>query len=69
MFTDLLPELMKQKPSETDGVESVVVIDNIPVVEPKRLEKLQSVIEKIYGKYGQIVNKFYPQDENGNTKG
>jgi translation initiation factor 3 subunit B len=64
-----LDDIIEQKPSETDGVESVIVIDGVPVVEPKRLEKLQSVIEKIYGKFGTIVNKYYPQDESGMTKG
>ncbi|XP_011498180.1 PREDICTED: eukaryotic translation initiation factor 3 subunit B [Ceratosolen solmsi marchali] len=66
---ELLDDIIEQKPSETDGVESVIVIDGVPIVEPKRLEKLQSVIEKIYGKFGAIVNKYYPQDENGMTKG
>ncbi|XP_023247226.1 eukaryotic translation initiation factor 3 subunit B isoform X2 [Copidosoma floridanum] len=66
---ELLADIIGQKPSETDGVESVIVIDGVPKVEPKRLEKLQTVIEKIYGKFGTIVNKYYPQDENGMTKG
>lgn len=69
LFAELLEDLLPQKPSETDGVESVIVIDGVPKVEPKRLEKLQSVIEKIYGKFGTIVNKSYPQDESGMTKG
>lgn len=66
---ELLGDLLKQKPCETDGVESVVVVDNIPVVEPSRLEKLKSVIDKLFSNFGEIVNVFYPLDDEGNTKG
>ncbi|OXU26201.1 hypothetical protein TSAR_010084 [Trichomalopsis sarcophagae] len=66
---ELLEDLLPQKPSETEGVDSIIVIDGVPKVEPKRLEKLQSVIEKIYGKFGTIVSKSYPQDSNGMTLG
>lgn len=60
---------MRQKPKETDGVESVIVVDGVPQVGPERLEKLQSVINKIFGKFGSIVNEYYPKNENGQTKG
>lgn len=60
---------MKQKPKETDGVESVIVVDGVPQVGPDRLEKLQSVINKIFSKFGSIVNTHYPTNEKGHTKG
>lgn len=66
---ELLGDLLKQKPCETDGVESVVVVDNIPKVEPSRQEKLKTVIDKLFSTFGEIVNVFYPLDEEGNTKG
>uniref|UniRef100_A0A0K8TT04 Eukaryotic translation initiation factor 3 subunit B n=1 Tax=Tabanus bromius TaxID=304241 RepID=A0A0K8TT04_TABBR len=67
---ELLGDLLKQKPCETDGVENVVVVDNIPIVEPSRLEKLKSVIEKLFSNFGgEIVSVFYPLDDDGNTKG
>ncbi|KAL7288389.1 hypothetical protein TKK_0017480 [Trichogramma kaykai] len=59
---ELLGDILATKPSETDGYETVIVVDGVPKVEPKRLEKLQSVVEKILGKHGTIVNKHYPQD-------
>lgn len=68
-LSELLGDILKQKPSETDGVESVVVIDGVPQVEPERLEKLQSFISKVLGKFGTIVNQYYPKNENGYTKG
>lgn len=64
-----MADILAQKPSETDGTDSVIVIDGVPIVEPKRLEKLQNVVEKIFGAYGAITHKYYPQDENGMTKG
>ncbi|XP_012256916.2 eukaryotic translation initiation factor 3 subunit B [Athalia rosae] len=66
---ELLGELIKQKPSETDGVEAVIVVDGVPQVGPERLEKLQSVINKIYRKFGDIVNEWYPKNEDGLIKG
>lgn len=48
----------------------MIVVDNVPRVEPDKLEKLQSVINKVLGKFGTIVNQHYPMNENdGKTKG
>ncbi|XP_022916971.1 eukaryotic translation initiation factor 3 subunit B [Onthophagus taurus] len=66
---DLLGDLLKEKPKETDGVESVIVVDGVPQVGPDRIEKLKSVIAKIFGKFGNIINDHYPLDEAGRTKG
>lgn len=68
-FLEVLGDLLKQKPCETDGVENVVVVDNIPKVGPARQLKLKSVIDKLFSTFGEIVNVFYPCDEEGNTKG
>ena len=69
MFSELLGDLLKKKPKETDGIDSVIVVDNIPQVGPTRLEKLQNVIRKIFTKFGTITNEMYPKKENGETKG
>lgn len=61
--------MLASRPSEADGVESVVVVDNIPKVEPVRLNKLKSVIDKLFSLCGTIVNVVYPVDEEGKTKG
>ena len=47
---NLMPDLMAQKPKESDGVDSVVVVDGVPVVGPERVEKLKTVIKKIFNK-------------------
>jgi translation initiation factor 3 subunit B len=65
----LLSDLLKKKPCETDGMENVVVVDEIPKVEPARQEKLENVIKKLFSTCGEIVNVFYPKDDNGYTKG
>ena len=55
--------------TESDGVDSVIVVDGIPVVDAAKQEKLKAVIRKIYQKYGKIVTEHYPVDGDGNTKG
>jgi len=66
---DLMPEIMKQQPKESDGVDSVIVVDGVPVVSGERVEKLKNVIRKIYSKFGNLVNEHYPVEEDGRTKG
>ncbi|KAK6171444.1 hypothetical protein SNE40_019633 [Patella caerulea] len=66
---DLLPDIFKNKPNETDGIDSVVIVDNVPQVGPERLEKLRNVITKIFSKFGKIKSDFYPVDEKNVTKG
>lgn len=69
VIAELLGDLLRQRPCETDGVESVVIVDNIPKVDPSRQEKLKTVIQKLFSTCGEIVNDFYPLDEEGNTRG
>ncbi|CAB3224414.1 unnamed protein product [Arctia plantaginis] len=66
---ELLADLLEQKPKESDSYENVIVVDGCPQVGPERLEKLQSVINKIFSKFGKIVNEYYPTQENGVTTG
>lgn len=66
---ELLADILEQKPKESDGYENVIVVDGCPQVGPERLEKLQSVINKIFSKFGKIVNEYYPTTENGVTTG
>lgn len=66
---ELLGDVLKQKPKETDGVESVIVVDGVPQVGPDRIEKLKTVINRIFTKFGSIVNEYYPVNNEGHTKG
>merc|ERR550539_1410244 len=55
-------------PKETDGVESVIVVDGVPVVSGDRVEKLKNVIRKIYSKFGKLVNEHYPLEAVGTPR-
>jgi len=66
---ELMPEIMKMQPKESDGIDSVIVIDNVPQVDSARVEKLKNVVRKIYSKFGKLMNEHYPVDEEGKTKG
>lgn len=65
---ELLGDILREKPQEADGIDSVVVVDNVPQVGPERLEKLKNVIHKIFSKFGKITTEFYPEAD-GLTKG
>ncbi|KAK2493774.1 hypothetical protein MC885_019640 [Smutsia gigantea] len=41
----------KDRPQEADGIDSVIVVDNVPQVGPDHLKKLKNVIHKIFSKY------------------
>lgn len=65
---ELLGDVLKDQPQEADGIDSVILVDNVPQVGPDRLEKLKNVIHKIFSKFGKITNEFYPEAD-GKTKG
>ena len=68
-FSELLGDILVEKPKETTGTDRIIVVDNVPTISPDRLEKLKNVIRKVFSKFGKIVTEHYPQDENGQTKG
>ena len=65
---ELLADILEECPQEADGIDSVVVVDNVPQVGPDRLEKLRNVIRKIFSKFGEVVSEFFPEAD-GKTKG
>jgi len=69
---ELLGDILKKKPKEEFGIDSYIVVDNVPSVGADRLEKLQNVIRKIFSKFGPIENEHYPMEGEGadaKTKG
>lgn len=66
---ELMGDVLARKPLETDGTDSVVVVDNVPQVEGERQTKLLNVLRKIFSKFGTIVTEHFPVDEAGKTKG
>lgn len=65
----MLGDLIRQRPKETDGVESIVVVDGVPQVGKDRLEKLINVLRKFFSKFGKITNEYFPLNADGSTKG
>lgn len=61
--------MYRERPAEAAGLESVIVVDNIPVVAPERLEKLKGVLQKTFSPFGETLNWEFPVDEQGKTKG
>jgi len=66
---DLMGDLIRQMPKETDGVESIVVVDGVPQVGSDRKDKLQTVLRKLFLKSGTVTNEYYPSTSDGSTKG
>lgn len=66
---ELLKDVLAKKPRETDGFESVIIVDGVPQVGPDRLEKLKNVIKKIFSAVGTIVSEYLALDAAGHTKG
>lgn len=64
----MLGDLLRSKPKESDGIDNIVVVDNVPQVGPDRQEKLKNVIRKIFEKFGKINREFFPVT-NEKTKG
>ncbi|XP_065659652.1 eukaryotic translation initiation factor 3 subunit B isoform X2 [Hydra vulgaris] len=65
---ELVGDILEQRPKESDSLDTVIIVDNVPIVGPDRLEKLKSMIHKVFSSFGTIVNDYYPE-ENGKTKG
>ena len=68
-YLELLADLMKDKPVEETGYDTIIVVDNAPKVGPDRMGKLQTILRKVFGRFGKIVSEDYPIDENGIFKG
>ena len=51
-------------------MDSVVIVDGIPAANKDKLDKLKTVIRKLFKKCDKIVqNEHYPMSEAGETKG
>jgi len=61
--------MLKNKPLMESGYDNIIVVDNAPKVGPDRMVKLQSVLTKVFKRFGEIISQDYPIDENGVFKG
>ena len=68
--TELLEDVLAKRPLEVSGLDSVIVVNNIPKVGPDRIDRLKAVIKKVMTRFGAIKGEpVYPLDEQGHTKG
>ena len=68
-LSELLADILENRPVEESSFESVVVVDNAPQVGPDRIEKLKGVLKKVFGRFGTIQTEFFPMDEKNVFKG
>ena len=66
---ELLADVLMDKPQLDLSTDAIIVVDNVPKVNPDRLPKLENVLNKVFSKFGTIVSHYHPKDENGTTKG
>lgn len=69
LSTELLKDLLQERPVEETGVDAIIVVDNAPKVGPDRMGKLKLVLNKVFARFGEIVTQEYPTDEKGVFKG
>ena len=69
LSTELLKDLLRERPVEETGVDTIIVVDNAPKVGPDRMAKLKLVLNKVFARFGEIVTQEYPTDEEGIFKG
>ena len=60
---------MSLQPKESDDVDSVIVVEWVPVVAGERVDKLKNVVRKIYSKFGKLVNEHYLGSDDGANNG
>jgi len=65
---ELLEDIIRKKPKEEFGIDSYIVVDNVPQVGVERLEKLQGVIKKIFSKFGPVQNEHWPMEGEGDDR-
>ncbi|CAK9290976.1 unnamed protein product [Gordionus sp. m RMFG-2023] len=66
---ELLSDFLAKRPQPPEAFENVIIIDNVPIVGSERLNRLKSVILKLFKNPGEIANEFYPLNKEGMTKG
>ncbi|KAJ1906691.1 Translation initiation factor 3 subunit b [Coemansia sp. IMI 209127] len=56
-------------PEQEETLENVVVVDNLPVVEPEKEDKLIKLLKKTFGKHGKVKENgiHMPKDNLGDT--
>jgi hypothetical protein len=69
VVSELWDEIERHKPTMTDGIDNLIVVDNVPLVGEDRLPKLTDVIRRaLLQKFGKVVSEHYAlHEESGQT--
>ena len=69
IISELLGDLLQNRPTMASNNDTLIVVDNAPKVGPDRMGKLKAVLKKVLMRFGDILTEYYPMDENNNFKG
>jgi hypothetical protein len=60
---------VRHKPAMAEGIDNIIVVDNVPLVGEDRLPKLKDVIRRaLLQKFGKVVSEHYAlHGEGGQT--
>ena len=69
-FSELVPDILSQKPKDSDVSQAVVIVDGLPEVGIEKLDKLQNHIKKLFKDcQGGVISANFPVNANNKTKG
>ena len=68
-WLDLMPDILKERPQLDLSTDTIIVVDNAPKVKPDRLSKLETVLTRVFSKFGTVLSQFHPTDDDDVTKG
>ena len=60
---------MFERPRAYEGLSNIIIVDNIPKVDPTKHEKLKLAVSRVFSGFGECRNQYYPLDEERTTKG
>jgi len=67
---ELVPDILSQKPKDSDVSQAVVIVDGLPEVGIEKLDKLQNHIKKLFKDcQGGVISANFPVNANNKTKG
>jgi len=67
---DLLPDILSQKPKESDVSQCVVIVDGLPEVGTEKVDKLRNHVKKLFKDCGGgVLTESFPVGSNGKTRG
>lgn len=67
--SEIIPDILDQKPKVEDHLGSTIIVDGCPVVGPAKFELLKKFLLDKFSKIGPIVDHEFPLDNEKQTRG